>query len=103
MSPTPYLWRRVEGLARAILQTVHGHRARLFSEPAAEGFCIYLSVADARALDESRPRQGDLAPVSQIRDGDTGTLWGLPFIADETIRPGRAFVGYRVAAPAVQP
>jgi hypothetical protein len=79
------------------------HRTRFFSEPAAEGFCIYLALEDARALDEAARRQGDLFPHSTLRDGDTGQIIGLPFSVDASLRPGRCFMGYRVTAPEVQP
>jgi len=85
------------------MQTVTNHRAKFFSEPSAEGFCVYLSVTDARLLDEMARREGELFPQSNIRDGDTGTLMGLPFIADASVRPGRVYVGYRVDALEVQP
>ena len=87
---------------RAILQVVGHHRTRFFSEPAGEGMCIYLSVQDARLMDELAQGRGfprgtiGIIPRSTVEDGSSGTLLGLPFIADASVRRGRVFIGYRV-------
>ncbi len=94
--------RRASQMMAEIHQVVANHRTRFFSEPAAEGFRAFLSVGDARELDEASRRQGDLFPVSEIRDGDTGTIVGIPFTADASLRPGRAFIGYRINVPDVE-
>ncbi|MCC9181150.1 hypothetical protein [Mycolicibacterium mageritense] len=95
--------RRAEQLMQSVIQTVMNHRTRFFSEPAAEGFRVYLSVSDARLLDEQARRRGDFFPRSSIRDGDTGTVMGLPFTADASVRVGRVFIGYRVDTLEVMP
>lgn len=90
--------RRADALYRSIIQLTTAHRTRFFSEPGAEGFCVYMSVADMRLLDELSKRSGDYFPVSEIKDGDSGTIFGLPCTADASVRVGRVFIGYRADA-----
>lgn len=59
---------------------------------------IYLSVEDARALDEESRRRGNFFPVSQIKAGDTGSLFGYGFQVVDDLKPGIAYVGHRVAS-----
>lgn len=97
----PRQHRAANGIITGILSQMQDHRTRFFSEPAAEGFRVFLNVYDARALDELSTRQGNLFRKSDIEDGDTGTMYGLPFTATNNIRPGVCFVGYCVTAPPV--
>lgn len=73
-----------------------GARQEILSKTFREPYgAVYLSVDDARAFDEESQRRGDYAPVSQIKVGDTGTIMGLPFVADN-VPPGVVFIGHRV-------
>lgn len=96
--------RRADQLMANVMQVLTAHRTKFFSEPGAERFCIYMSVVDARCLDEANRAaiHGGLRPVSDIKDGDHGTLAGLPFVADASVRVGRVFIGYRVDALEVE-
>ena len=94
--------RRADALYRSIIQLTTAHRTRFFSEPGTEGFCVYMSVEDARLLDEQRSRVGEWSIKSEINDGDAGTIFGLPFTADASVRVGRVFIGYRVDALEVE-
>lgn len=82
----------IEKLVAALLTTRRKIQAETFREP--DGV-IYLSVLDARALDEQSGRRGDFAPVSQIEVGSKGTMFGLPFEAVD-LPSGVAFIGRRV-------
>lgn len=94
----PAAARRADQLMANVMQVLTAHRTRFFSEPGAERFCIYMSVVDARCLDEANRAVTEFRPVSDIKDGDHGTLAGLPFVADASVRVGRVFIGYRVDA-----
>lgn len=98
---SPPQHRAAQGLVDGLMQMVHGHRNRFFSEASAEGFRVFLNVGDAQMLDEIASRKGDLYVQSTIQDGDTGTLFGMPFTATNNVRPGVSFVGYCVTAPPV--
>ncbi len=94
--------RRADQLMANVMQVLTAHRTQFFSEPGAERFCIYMSVVDARCLDEANRAVTEFRPVSDIKDGDHGTLAGLPFVADASVRVGRVFIGYRVDALEVE-
>lgn len=98
----PAAARRADQLMANVMQVLTAHRTRFFSEPGAERFCIYMSVVDARCLDEANRAVTEFRPVSDIKDGDHGTLAGLPFVADASVRVGRVFIGYRVDALEVE-
>lgn len=95
--------RRADQLMANVMQVLTAHRTKFFSEPSVERFCIYMSVVDARCLAEAnRAAVGGWRPLSDIKDGDHGTLAGLPFVADASVRVGRIFIGYRVDALEVE-
>lgn len=70
-------------LALKILDKLHGFTGTM-----------YLSVSDARWLDEESNRRGDMFPKSTVKAGDTFQLWGRHGVAvtDDDIEPGRAYL-----------
>ncbi|URM86517.1 hypothetical protein PBI_HILLTOPFARM_76 [Mycobacterium phage Hilltopfarm] len=87
-------YRRVRALIAAVTETVRQHQVRYLQD----GMTVYLAVEDARLLDEEFKTSGGFFPISQIQHGDTGSVMGVPFIADESVKPGRVLVGYVVDA-----
>jgi hypothetical protein len=82
--------------AGQILDVVQQHRAEHHGHPPGE---IHLSLADAQQMSNmsNQHSQGGLPRISRVvRDGETGKLWGHPYRVDTRIRPGLAFIGYRV-------
>jgi hypothetical protein len=84
------------GFAGQILDVMQQHRVEYHEHPPGE---IHLSLADAQQMsDMSEQHSQDGFPrISRVvRDGETGKLWGHPYRVDARIRPGLAFIGYRV-------
>jgi hypothetical protein len=81
------------GLTGQILDVMQRHRVEHHEQPPGE---IHLPLADAQQMsDISGPCiQDGFSRV--VRDGETGKLWGHPYRVDARIRPGLAFIGYRV-------
>lgn len=84
--------RTLEKLMAALLTARQAIVDETFREP--DG-TIYLSVGDAKELDEQSRRCGEYLPLSEIKVGSTGTMFGLPFEAVDLPR-GVAFIGRRV-------
>jgi hypothetical protein len=95
--------RRANTIFRDLAAVIMNHRTQFFSEPAAENFVIYMSIHDAEICVTESTRRGDLAEVIHLRDGDHGTVLGLPFLVDAKLLPGTMFVGYRITIPEVAP
>jgi hypothetical protein len=84
-------------LAEAVLNTMQNYRLQYNDNPRGE---VFISVADAQQLSDSQfyrtctdffDRQ---RPI--VHDGDTGTLWGLPYRVDGTLKPGTAYLGHKI-------
>lgn len=80
-------------LAEKVLRQLTEHQAVTMSHKLGE---VWLSVVDGQLLhDQSRRARPDLTR-HVVADGDTGSLWGRPYRVSDDIKPGQAFIGYRV-------
>jgi hypothetical protein len=80
-------------LAEQVLRRMTEHRTKHFDQPPGE---IHLSVADGQLLHNQSLRNRPDLTHHVVKDGDVGSLWGRPYRVSDDVKPGQAFIGYRV-------